>query len=123
MGPVPNNVDYGMEPYHSLGLLESPSCRIDIVQKIKDFWSASFTSDKVAFWFEMVSFIFTVGASLTLAITARHPNMSFIYPGFFLGAVTSFYANYRRGIAWSMLLTFYFAVVNIFGFGRSLAWW
>lgn len=123
MGPVPNDVDYGMEPYHRLGLLEPPSCRIDIVRRIKHFWSANYRSDPVAFWLDMVSFVFTVGASLTLAITAQQPKMWLIYPGFFLGAVTSFWANYRRGVAWTMLLTFYFAVVNVFGFGRALGWW
>ena len=93
------------------------------MQKIKDFWSASYHRDKVAFWYDMVSFIFTVAASLSLALTAREPNMAVIYPGFFLGAITSFYANYRRQVAWTMLLTAYFAVVNVIGFGRALFWW
>lgn len=93
------------------------------MQKIKDFWSASYHSDQIAFWFEMLSFIFTVGASVTLAITARDPNMAIIYPGFFVGAVSSFYANWRRQLGWGMLLTGYFAIINVFGFGRSLSWW
>ena len=93
------------------------------MQRIRDFWKSSHASDPVAFWIEMISFFFTVGASLTLAITARDPNMAIIYPGFFIGAVTSFYASYRRGISWTMVLTFYFAVVNVFGFGRALNWW
>lgn len=91
--------------------------------KIKQFWGSSYRSDPIAFWTEMISFVFTVGASLLLAITAMAPPMTWIYPGFFLGAVTSFYASYRRGIGWTMLLTFYFAVVNIFGFGRASGWW
>ena len=93
------------------------------MQRIKDFWSASFHSDPVAFWFEMASFIFTVGASLTLAFTARAPDMAIVYPGFFIGALSSFYANYRRQLGWGMLLSGYFAIVNIFGFGRALYWW
>jgi hypothetical protein len=93
------------------------------MQKIKDFWSASFHRDPLAFWLDMISFFFTVGSSFMLAITARDPNMALVYPGFFLGAVTSFWANYRRGVAWTMLLTFYFAIVNVFGFGRALEWW
>jgi len=93
------------------------------LQKILDFWSASFRSDRTAFWFEMVSFVFTVAASLTLAITAQSPNMFIIFPGFLIGAMCSFYANWRRQLGWSMLLAGYFTLVNVFGFGRAGGWW
>ena len=93
------------------------------MQKIRDFWSNSYYSDRIAFAFELVSFIFTVGASMTLAISAKNPNMLVVYPGFFVGSVTQCYASYRRGAAWVMLLTFYFACVNIFGFGVAASWW
>ena len=93
------------------------------MQKIKDFWSNSYRSDKTAFYFELVSFIFTVYASLTLALNADDPNMLIVYPGFFVGSVTQCYAAYRRGAAWVMLLTGYFGVVNIFGFGVAIGWW
>ena len=45
------------------------------MQKIKEFWVNSYTTDQTAFYFELVSFIFTVGASLTLAVNAKDPNM------------------------------------------------
>ena len=93
------------------------------MQKIRDFWSNSYRSDRTAFAFELVSFIFTVGASMTLAISAKNPNMLIVYPGFFVGSITQCYASYRRGAAWVMLLTFYFACVNIFGFGVAASWW
>jgi len=93
------------------------------LQKIRDFWSNSYRSDRTAFAFELVSFIFTVGASMTLAINARDPNMLIVYPGFFVGSITQCYASYRRGAAWVMLLTFYFACINIFGFGVAASWW
>jgi hypothetical protein len=64
-----------------------------------------------------------VSASLTLAITAKNPNMMFVYPGFFVGSVTQCYASYRRGAAWVMMITGYFAVVNVFGFGVAARWW
>jgi hypothetical protein len=92
-------------------------------QTVVDFWLNSYNSDKTAFAFELVSFIFTVGASLTLAINARDPNMLVVYPGFFVGSVTQAYASYRRGAAWVMLLTVYFACVNVFGFGVASNWW
>jgi hypothetical protein len=90
---------------------------------IKEFWKNSYRSDNTAFYFEMISFIFTVGASMTLAITASDPDMTIVYPGFFIGAVTQCYASFRRGAAWVMILTFYFACVNIFGYGVAAGWW
>ena len=90
---------------------------------MKQFWIRSYRTDKVAFSFEMVSFIFTVAASLTLALTARDPNMLHIYPLFFIGSSTQCYAAYRRGAAWVCLLTLYFAVINVFGYGVAAGWY
>ena len=91
--------------------------------KVRAFWLRSFESDRVAFAFEMISFIFTVGASLTLAITASNPDMTIIYPGFFIGAVTQCYAAYRRNAAFVMMVTGYFAVINVYGYGVASYWW
>jgi len=93
------------------------------LDNIKQFWLNSYRSDRTAFVFELVSFIFTVAASLYLAINAADPDMRYVYPGFLIGAVTQVYASWRRGAAWIMLLTFYFACVNVFGFGRAVGWW
>ena len=93
------------------------------MQNIKTFWTNSYTSDRVAFYFELVSFIFTVAASLTLAVNADNPNMLLVYPGFFVGSITQLYASWRRGAAWIMLLTFYFACINVFGYGVAATWW
>jgi len=91
--------------------------------KIVDFWSNSYRSDKTAFGLELTSFVFTVAASLTLAINAQNPNMLIVYPGFLVGALAQCYASYRRGAAWVMLLTAYFSCVNVFGFGRAAGIW
>ena len=93
------------------------------MQSVKQFWIKSYTSDRVAFLFELISFVFTVGASLTLAVNADNPNMLLVYPGFFVGSLTQLYASWRRGAAWIMLLTFYFACVNVFGYGVAAQWW
>lgn len=90
------------------------------MEKIKRFWIDSYKSDTTAFGFELVSFIFTIIASLTLALNAQDPNMVIIYPFFFVGSVTQCYASVRRGSAWVMLLTGYFACINIFGFFVAL---
>ena len=93
------------------------------MQKVKDFWINSYKSDKVAFGFELIIFVFTVIASLTLAFNAIDPNMLVIYPSFFVGSVTQCYAAVRRGAAWVMLLTGYFAVINVVGYGVAALWW
>lgn len=96
---------------------------MNALENIKAFWLNSYHSDKIAFVFELISFITTVGSSLTLAFTANAPDMAVVYPGFFIGSITGAYAYYRRKIAWPMLLTTYFACVNIFGFGVAVNWW
>ena len=93
------------------------------MQKVKDFWANSYRTDSIAFYFELISFVFTVAASLTLAVNADNPNMLLVYPGFFVGSITQVYASWRRGAAWIMLLTSYFAIVNVFGFGVASGWW
>ena len=93
------------------------------MQKVKQFWINSYTSDVTAFYFELVSFIFTVGASMLLAVNADNPDMLIVYPGFFIGSITQLYASWRRGAAWIMLLTFYFACINVFGYGVAALWW
>jgi len=93
------------------------------MQNIKKFWLDSYYSDQIAFCCELISFIFTVGASLTLALHAANPNMMIVYPGFFVGSITQCYASYRRGAAWVMILTGYFACVNVFGFGVAAGRW
>ena len=90
---------------------------------IKKFWLQSYHSDKIAFYFELVSFIFTVGASMTLALTADQPDMRIVYPGFFIGSLTATYAHYRRELAWPMILVGYFSIMNVFGFGVANGWW
>jgi hypothetical protein len=92
------------------------------MQNIRDFWAHSYHTDPTAFVFEMISFIFTVYASMYLAIHAADPDMRWVYPGFFVGAVTQVYASWRRGSAWIMLLTTYFALINVFGFFRAIEW-
>lgn len=94
-----------------------------MIDRIRRFWVQSYLSDRVSFYVELISFVFTVAGSLTLAITARSPNMAAVYPLFFVGSVTQCYASVRRGMAWVMMLTGYFACINVFGFGRAIGWW
>lgn len=93
-----------------------------MVRKIKDFWISSYRSDRVAFYYELISFVVTVAASLTLAINANAPDMRVVYPGFFIGSVAAIIAYKRRQLVWPLLLTIYFACVNIFGFSVAMGW-
>jgi len=93
------------------------------LENVKQFWKKSYRSDPTAFGFELTSFVFTVAASLYLAVTADAPNMAIVYPGFFVGSIAGAYAYLRRGLAWPLVLTSYFAVVNIFGFGVATGVW
>ena len=93
------------------------------MKKIIDFWASSYHSDRTAFAAELISFVLTVGASLTLAVTASAPDMRIVYPFFFLGSIAGLYGYYRRKLAWPMMLTTWFIFVNIFGFGVAMSWW
>lgn len=93
------------------------------MENVKQFWKKSYTSDPIAFGAELTSFVFTVAASLYLAITADAPDMRYVYPGFMIGAVAGAYGYLRRGLAWPLMLTSYFTLVNIFGFGVAIGWW
>lgn len=92
------------------------------MQKIIDFFRHSYHSDKIAFGFEIFSTVITIAASLTLALNANSPDMRIVYPGFFIGSCTAVYAYYRRKLAWPLILTGYFACVNVFGFSRAMGW-
>ena len=93
------------------------------MQKIIDFWSASLRSDPRAFALEITSFFFTVIASLWLAFDAASPNMTLIYPIFFIGSLAGCWGYYRRQLIWPVLLTTYFMIINVYGFGRAAFWW
>jgi len=92
-------------------------------KRIYQMWIDSYHRDSTAFWCEQVSLVFTMAASLYLAIHAQAPNMMIVYPGFFIGSASAIYAYWRRQIPTPMILTTYFACVNIFGFGRAAGWW
>ena len=93
------------------------------MNKIIGFWVNSYRSDRKAFWFELVGFLFTVAASMYLAINAIAPDMRVVYPVSFVGVIAQLYASYRRGAAWVLLLTSYFVCINVFGFGRAMGYY
>ena len=94
-----------------------------MLNKVKAFWHHSYTTDRKAFYLEMMASICVVSTTFAIAWMAYHPPMEYIYPISFVGAVFSILAYWRRQLAWPFLLTCYFACIHVFGFGRALTWW
>jgi hypothetical protein len=94
-----------------------------LITTVINFWVNSYRSDQKAFWFELIGFVFTVTASMYLAINANDPDMTVVYPVSTIGVVAQVYASYRRGAAWVLMLTSYFVCINVFGFGRAIGWY
>jgi len=93
-----------------------------MLEKIKAFWRNSYTSDRTAFYLEMMASIFVVGTTSSIAWFAQNPPMHLIYPVSFLGACFSIAAYWRRQLAWPFVLTCYFSIIHIFGFTRAMGW-
>jgi len=49
--------------------------------------------------------------------------MTIVFSGFLIGAVTQCYASYRREAAFVMMITGYFAIINVYGYGVASYWW
>lgn len=91
--------------------------------KVKEFWYRSYASDRRAFYYETVASICIFISMTWISITAQHPPMELIYPVSFTGAVFSIAAFRRRGVAWPLVMTSYFACLHVFGFGRAMGWY
>ena len=95
---------------------------MDHMQRLIEFLTKSYHSDRLAFYLEMTNFLFSVGASMALAITALHPPMHLIYPFYFVGSISQMIASVRRGQPWVMLVTAWFSGMNVVGWTRAMGW-
>lgn len=86
------------------------------MERVRSALIKSWHHDHIAFIFEMVGVAFTIIASLTLALTAKAPDMPIVFAIYEVGSIALLYAYYRREMVWSILLTIYFVVINIVGF-------
>ena len=82
---------------------------------IKDFWTTSYRTDKVAFWFELVSVIFTIVGSCILTFTSPYPIMEWVFPLYLVGSITLAIGSYRRRIIWTTILASWFTIMNVIG--------
>jgi len=76
----------------------------------------SYRDDKLAFITEALGVVLTIIASLTLTITAKNPNMVIIFPIYEISSILLLIAYYRRRMGWSVILMWYFVVLNVIGF-------
>ena len=102
--------------FESLDLHQKEQMKI-----ILNFWRDSFRSNPIAFYLELISFIFVVIATVLLSISAKNPNMALIYPFFLLSSLSAIFAHLRRKLAWPLLASSYFVCVNIVGFIRAIS--
>ena len=75
---------------------------------IKDFWLTSYRTDKTAFYYELVSVVFTIVGSCILTFTSPEP----IY---LIGSITLAIGSYRRRIIWTTVLAGWFTIMNVIG--------
>jgi len=82
---------------------------------IAEFWTQSYRTDRVAFYFELISVIFTIFGSLALTFTSPHPKMWIVFPLYLIGSSTMAYSAYRRRNLWITTLAGWFTVMNCIG--------
>ena len=82
---------------------------------IKEFWIKSYRTDNTAFYYELISLIFTVAGSVMLTFTSPHPKMNLVFPLYLIGSVTMAYSAYRRRNLWITMLASWFTVMNCIG--------
>lgn len=76
----------------------------------------SWRRDRTTFIYELIGVGFTIAGSLLLALTAEAPNMLMIFPLYEVGSISLLCAYYRMHAVWSIMLTSYFAIINVVGF-------
>jgi len=82
---------------------------------IRDFWIQSYRTDQTAFWFELVSVIFTIAGSCILTFTSPNPIMEWVFPLYLIGSTTLAIGSYRRRIIWTTILASWFTIMNVIG--------
>jgi len=93
------------------------------MRRVANFFRDSHARNPRVFWLDLISTVFTMAASLGLAMTARNPHMEWIYPGYFAGSLISIWTGTQRHSPWTVVLCSYFCVMNLVGFSRAVGWW
>lgn len=86
-----------------------------------EFFQESYKSNKIAFYFEMISLVVYVYATLALMFTAANPNMTFLYPIYTIAGLASCVSTYRRKLIWPLALSIFLVITDIIGFFISLS--
>jgi len=86
-----------------------------VLKLVKEFWITSYVTDRTAFWFEIVSVLFTIAGSCILTFTSPNPEMSWVFPLYLIGSITLMVGSWRRRIIWTCVLASWFTIMNIIG--------
>ena len=86
-----------------------------MLELIKSFWLISYRTDKIAFYYELVSVVFTVVGSCILTFTSPEPKMALVFPVYLIGSITLAIGSYRRRIIWTTVLAGWFTIMNVIG--------
>jgi hypothetical protein len=86
-----------------------------VLKLLKEFWVNSYNTDKIAFWFELVSVSLTIIGSCVLTFTSPNPMMSIVFPIYWIGSGTLLVASIRRRQIWLCTLTSWFTIMNTIG--------
>jgi hypothetical protein len=90
----------------------------DMFTSIKKFWTDSFKSNPMAFYFEMASAITVIIGSAILTYTVLDPRPDLFIPFYWIGSATGLVGAYYRMSAWIMVLTAWFTLMNTIAMWR-----
>jgi len=93
------------------------------MRSVIDFFKRSHALNPRLFYIEMASAVSVLIASFMLSINAADPDMRWIYPFFFFGTACGLYTNYKRNLAFPLVLMTVFFFNNIYGNGVAWGWW
>ena len=85
-----------------------------------EFFLQSYRSDRISFYFEMISLVVYVYATLALMLTAANPNMTILYPIYTVAGLASCVSTYRRKLIWPLTLSTFLVITDVIGFYISM---
>lgn len=86
-----------------------------IFNKVYNFFKHSYTTDRIAFYAEILETILLVSASAILSFTITDPATKIFIPLYLAGSLLAMFSTYRRGSS-AILLCTWFTIMNTWAF-------
>jgi hypothetical protein len=86
------------------------------MERVKTYLKRSYHDDPSSFYAELIGTLITVTAAIIMALTAKNPDMTIIYPLWTAGAIISMYTYYRKRLVWTLMLMQFYVATNIIGY-------